>query len=704
MNAKSTNTDQFHVLAEHSPDAIARYDHECRRLYVNEAFSQITGRPAAELLGEHPAAYATPSSGNAYKTALRAVLDSGEGRDVEHTWLTGHGRTTTSHFRLTPELGEDGRVVSVLAVGRDVSRLKESEQQLQWVERMARIGHWQWDYVRQEARLSAETCRIFGQAPDWNATLEEAMAFVVDEDRDRVRKTFRDAYERREAEISYTYRIRSGNGTAHLRTHAHVEYGPDGAPQRLTGITQDISELKGYESRLHEVAFHDSLTGLPNRALLNERMGQALTEAARREQLLGVLVLDLDRVKEINTTHGHGIGDRLLKESAQRLSSLLRDYDTVARLGGVEFAIVLPEVRQAADLSAISTKILEALARPFVIDEQELFISANVGIAIFPADGRNADSLLQHADTALNTAKARGRAGYRFYSAELTAKTKDRAALESALRRALPEGELAVFYQPKIDLANGKLVGAEALLRWNHPSLGLVPPDKFIGIAEDTGLIVDMGAWVLTESCIAARRWNLDGERELKIAVNLSPVQFRDDDLVDRVWRTLAMTRCQPHWIELEITESLLIDDGDGKRVHAVLTAFRDLGISIAIDDFGTGYSALSYLKRFPIDVLKIDRSFTRDLLLERDSTALVKAIIGMARSLRLKLVAEGIETEAQERFLQAHGCQLGQGYRYGKPMPIGDFEAHPLMGGPVTQNPRIASSAIIEDPDHVPQ
>jgi len=674
------HAEEFRALAENSPDTIVRYDLECRRLYVNSAFLRESGLSPEVLLGKRPSDTSPLINARAYETELRIAIASGKARQFEYSWSAPDGRICIRQAHLAPEFSADGQVTGILAVGRDITAAKETEQRLEQAEALARIGHWQWDFIRRESLVSATACRIFDQAPGWTPALEDVLALIVDEDRDRVVQTFLEAYDRQDGEVAYTYRIRCGKEILHLHSHAQIHYAPDGKPRSLMGTIQDISELKSYESRLHEMAFHDTLTGLPNRALLNDRLRQSLAEATRRGTILGLLVLDLDRFKEINDTHGHGVGDRLLYESAERLRNQVRDYDTVARLGGDEFAIVLPDVREAADLGTISRKILDAFVRPFRIGDQDLFISASIGIAVFPSDGATPPDLLQYADSALYDAKDRGRAGFRFYSTKLTAKSKERSMLEAALRRAEPEGELELYYQPKIDLANGALIGAEALLRWNHPTLGLVPPDRFIGIAEDTGLIVGMGAWVLTKACLAAQEWNQRGTGEFKMAVNLSSYQFRNDNLVATVRSVLALTGCEPHWLELEITESLLLDDNQG--VHQTLSAFRDMGISIAIDDFGTGYSALGYLKRFPIDVLKIDRSFTRDVMLDRDSTELVKAVITMAQSLRLTLVAEGIETEDQECFLQAHGCHLGQGYRYSKPVPKAAFEALPLMAG----------------------
>lgn len=670
---------EFTTLVENSPDTIARYDRQCRRLYSNASLVRLAGMPAGQMLGRRPAECNPGTSALAYEKALLAVVASGEGREIEYTWPAADGRMLCSHLILTPELAPDGQVASVLVVGRDITALKESERRLRQAEAMARLGHWQWECSSRKISISDEMSRIFGKAADWQPKINQFLALLLDEDRKPMLKAFRDACERREAELTLGgYRIRIAKQVLHLHTHIRIEYDPAGKPRRLVGTTQDISELKNFESRLQEMAFHDSLTGLPNRVLLGERLNHCLEKTARHAGTLGLIILDIDRFKEINDTHGHDLGDLLLHEAAERLRRLVRDYDTVARLGGDEFAIVLPNIREAADLGSISRKILDSLAQPFALGSQEAFISASIGIAVFPSDGSNATELFQYADSALYDAKDRGRAGFRFYSAELTAKAKERAMLEMALRRAEAAGELALFYQPKIDLANGRLVGAEALLRWRHPGIGLVEPEKFIGIAEDTGLIVSIGTWVLRQACLDARRWNESGERGLKIAVNLSSRQFRDNDLVATVVGALQQTGCQPAWLEFEITESLLLDDN--QEIGIALKAFREMGISIAIDDFGTGYSSLAYLKRFPINVLKIDRSFISDVMLDRDSTELVKGIITMAHSLRLELVAEGIETEEQEAFLQAHGCHLGQGYRYSKPIPGEAFERLPLM------------------------
>jgi len=553
----------------------------------------------------------------------------------------------------------------------------QTSQLLRRIENIARVGYWHWNFGTTKASISPGLCNILGQGPDWCPSLREALNLLDAQTRNHLYRQIRETLTSENQELEFVCCISRHSGEVHLRIQLAIDSGPE-KPAGLLLIAHDISEQKHYESHLQDISFRDTLTGLPNRALLSDRLNQALTNAARSGGTLGLMVLDLDRFKEINDSHGYALGDRLLYECAQRLSTLVRDYDTVARLGWDEFAIVLPELKDPANLGKIATKILDSLSRPFSIADKNLFITASIGIASFPSDGDNTGDLLRCAGLALHESKKGGRSGHRFHDQELTTRSLERAELEEALHRAEIDQALELHFQPKIDLGNGELVGAEALLRWQHPTLGMVPPDRFIGIAEDSGLIVSIGVWVLTKACLVAQRWNQPGKRELKIAVNLSARQFINDDLLATVQSVLSLTGCQPHWLELEITESLLLGDND--RVRATLHAFQEMGISIAIDDFGTGFSSLGYLKRFPIRTLKIDRSFTRDIGVDQDSTELVKAIIQMAHSLRLELVAEGVETEAQEIFLKNHGCRLGQGYRYGKPISQHEFESLPAL------------------------
>jgi diguanylate cyclase (GGDEF)-like protein/PAS domain S-box-containing protein len=548
---------EFRSLAENSPDTIARYGRDLRRLYINPAYAAQVGGSAGILLGKMPAECPIYANAAEYEARIDGVFASGNETEFELKWANKDGQEVCILLRLTPEFGKDGDVTSVLAVGRD------------------------------------------------------------------------------------------------------------------------ITELSASRLKIHQMAFYDALTALPNRALFGDRLRQMLTEASRHGQLAGVMMLDLDRFKTVNDTMGHPAGDKLLRETALRLSACVRAYDTVARLGGDEFAVLLPEIRSGDDLGRVATKMLDALNQPFLLDGKEVFVSCSIGIALYPSDSTESDDLLKFADSAMYSAKRSGRNKFCFYSSELTESANERLMLESELRHAIERKELELYYQPKVRLEDGVLIGSEALLRWKHPQRGVVPPDKFIGIAEDSGLIVEVGEWVLREACRFACERNGTDRPLHKVAINLSARQFQTGDLVETVHGVLESTGCRPEWIELEITESLLLDEDS--EVLEMLNAFRSLGISIAIDDFGTGYSALSYLTRFPIDTLKIDYSFIRGIITDRYSAELVKAIVTIAHCLEYQVVAEGVETEAQAAFLKTHGCEIAQGYLYGRPLPQQEFGHLPL-------------------------
>jgi diguanylate cyclase (GGDEF)-like protein/PAS domain S-box-containing protein len=546
---------ELRTLIDNSPDTLARYDRECRRIYANSVFVASTGGSLEDLLYKTPSEYPGGAHSYIYETKINEVFLSGMNSEMELKWLGRDGAEVCSHIRLTAERDASGQVITVLATGRD------------------------------------------------------------------------------------------------------------------------ITELNVYRQKIHQMAFYDSLTSLPNRALFHDRLRQMLTEASWHGQIAGVMLLDLDHFKTVNDTLGHPAGDELLREVAARLMYCVRGYDTVARLGGDEFAILLPEIRSADDMGTIASKILASFTEPFMLDGKEMFISSSIGIAVYPEDSSNGDDLLRQADSAMYLAKRSGRNNFRFYSKDLSDSANERLALEGDLRRGLVRDELMLHFQPKVRANDGSLAGSEALLRWVHPQHGMVPPDKFISVAEDCGLIIEIGEWVLRNACRVACDWNGPAKPLHKVAINLSPRQFQSNDLVTIVRDVLDETGCAPEWIELEITESLLLDE-EGE-VLEMLEALRAMNITIAIDDFGTGYSALSYLARFPIDTLKIDRSFICRVTESGHHAELVKAIISIAKCLDQQVVAEGVETAEQAAFLQAHGCMLVQGYFYGKPMPKQAFEAY---------------------------
>lgn len=538
---------QYRSLVEHSPDVIARFDLKCFCRFANPVLLLALDKAATDVIGKTPQELWGTEAGIKIKQQVAITIKQKERTEFEYHWEDTANRHICSLVSLTPEIGDDGAVSSVLMVGRD------------------------------------------------------------------------------------------------------------------------ITELKAYQDKIHQMAFFDALTGMPNRVLFNDRMSQLLKDAAYHHFQLGVMLVDLDRFKHINDTMGHASGDALLVEVARRLRASVRTYDTVARLGGDEFGILLPRIRDGAHLTRVAGKVQAAFKQSFWLEGQEIFVSCSVGIAVYPTDSRLADELLKYADSAMYSAKRSGRNDFRFYSSDLTIRAKERLRLEIDLFRALERGELEVHYQPKVLVQSGEVVGCEALLRWNHASLGLVPPSQFIPVAEDAGLIHELGAWVLQEACATAVLWNARGTQR-KVAVNMSVRQIQTHDMVARVKAILEQTQCSPQWLEIEITESLLL--GDDTAVLETLEALRAMGITIAIDDFGTGYSALAYLSRFPIDVLKIDRSFIQSATTDNFRAELIRSILSIARCLNQQVVAEGVETSEQADFLLSEGCLFAQGFLYGKAIP----------------------------------
>jgi len=455
---------------------------------------------------------------------------------------------------------------------------------------------------------------------------------------------------------------------------------------RVTGavmVFHDVSTARALSLRMSYLAQHDSLTDLPNRILLNDRLTQAITLAYRHQQRLALLFLDVDRFKHINDSLGHAVGDRLLQSVAQRLFDCVRSSDTVSRQGGDEFVILLAETKQAQDAAVIADKILLALATPHRIDQHELHLTASIGIVTYPDDGMDAETLMKNADSAMYHAKEAGRNNYQFFKADMNVRAIERQSLENGLRHALERHEFVLYYQPKMNLETGSIIGVEALIRWHHPTRGLVSPAHFIPLAEECGFIVPIGRWVLREACRQARIWQKDRLPKVRIAINISTVELRARDFVASVRQILAETGLEPRYLELELTETFLMQDS--KSTAAVLKELKDLGVYLALDDFGTGYSSLSYVKRFPIDTLKIDQSFVRDLATDADDASIVSAVISMGKSLHMRVVAEGVETHEQLEFLREHSCPFGQGYFFSP--PVGAKEFSQLLGRTVVSD-----------------
>jgi diguanylate cyclase (GGDEF)-like protein len=434
---------------------------------------------------------------------------------------------------------------------------------------------------------------------------------------------------------------------------------------------RDITDRKAADEQIRSLAFYDSLTGLPNRILLQDRVAQALARAGRHQDKVALLFLDLDRFKVINDSLGHSVGDLLLQEVSVRLKRQTREQDTVARLGGDEFVVVLSGVKQIEDCAITAERMMNALSSEFVIQGHSLNVSCSLGISIFPDDGKDSETLVKHADAAMYCAKEKGRNNFQFFTQDMNANIVQRLTLENSLRVALQRNEFFLMYQPQMEITTGRISGVEALIRWQHPKLGLVSPAEFIPIAEDSRLIIPIGDWVLRTACAQARKWQQEGLPAVPIAVNVSAVQFRQRGFLELVRRVLRDTGLSPEYLELELTESLILSNAD--VMPATLKELRVIGVKLSIDDFGTGYSSFSYLRRFQVHKLKIDRSFVKDVCTDPDDAAITSAVISMAKSLNLTVIAEGVENEEQLSFLRAHNCDEIQGYYFSKPLLAGE-------------------------------
>ena len=449
-----------------------------------------------------------------------------------------------------------------------------------------------------------------------------------------------------------------------------------GVVEHYISTGKDITEQMQTRARLHHLSEHDLLTGLPNRTLFNDRLEQAIPRARRRSRVLGVLLIDMDRFKNINETLGFDCGDHMLQAVGERLLASTRDGDTVARLGDDEFAIILEDVNHQKDVSKVAEKILQSLSKAYYIDDHELFITTSIGISLYPNDGDHPQLLVQNADVAIHHAKESGSNKYRYYEAKMNAQSLYRLNLESSLRKALEREEFFLVYQPQIDLKTQEIIGFEALLRWAHPELGTVSPIEFIPLLEETGMIEEVGKWVLRKACYVCKLWHDKGLGDISMAVNISPVQFEGGKIAEIINTILLETGLPANFLEIELTESTIMQNAEQAAI--VLSRLNEMGMSIAIDDFGTGYSSLSYLQKFPLNTLKIDRSFVNDITESDGDSSIVSAIISMAHSLGLSVVAEGVETAEQLSLLQEKDCEFVQGFLFSR--PIKDIDAEELL------------------------
>lgn len=584
------------------------------------------------------------------------------------------------------------RVRYMLRAAETFKDLAESQAMLASAQRIARLGSWNWDLQGDHGQWSEQTYTILGYAPGTVAPGAQGfLARVHPDELEEARAEIR-ALVAGEKVTELAHRIVLPDGSIrHVRIHCDRRLDDHGHACGVHGTIQDISESKQVEERIRNLAYFDGLTQLPNRHYFIENVTKALHLAKRHGRVLGVLSMDLDQFKRINDTLGHSIGDRLLQSVSLRLREGIRAQDTLAlgdgdaslglaRLGGDEFCILLTEISQFHDAARVARRILESLAAPFSLEGNELFVTTSIGIALYPLDGDDPEALIKNADAAMYYAKSQGRNNYQFYGKTMNSRALEKLAMESQLRKAIEREEFELYFQPKLDLRSGRIAGAEALIRWRHPELGMVPPIDFIPLAEESGLIVPIGEWVLRAACEQSKRWQLAGLPPVPIAVNIASPHFRHSGLLPTVARVLHETGLAPECVEVEVTESMLMDDLE--TTLATLHKLKDMGLRLAIDDFGTGYSSLAYLKRFPLDALKVDRSFVKDTPGAADDAAITSAIIAMAHSLKLEVVAEGVETEAQLEFLRNLGCEYVQGYLISRPVPAADFAA--LLSGAV--------------------
>jgi diguanylate cyclase (GGDEF)-like protein/PAS domain S-box-containing protein len=666
-------------LMEVIPNPVYIKDRDGHYLGVNRAWERCFGPRSMWL--EKTLADIEPEEAVASRPREIALLESGGSAEYELRTVDINGQMHDLLDNLSVFRDERGRSAGIIGVLTDIterkqaeSRLKESEEKFRLI--TENIG----DLV---ALLDVDGQRLYN-SPSYHALFgpagemsQDSFAEIHPEDRDRIRELFQETVRTGKGSMDQFRFIRPDGSVRFIESQGSVIHDEKGEVSKVIVVSRDITERKLSEEHIRHLAQHDVLTNLPNRMLLTDRIGQAIAQASRASKSVAVLFLDLDRFKTINDSLGHQMGDRVLLAVAKRLLEALREGDTVARLGGDEFVIALPEIGDTRDVGAVAEKVLKAIAQPLKIDQIELHVQVSIGVSLYPEDGQDADTLMRKADTAMYHAKSNGRNNYQFFTAEMNAAVHKRLALETGLRYAVARSEFLIHYQPQIELASGRVVSVEALVRWQHPTEGLQLPAEFIRVAEEIGLIIQLGEWVLTNACRQARAWQDQGYPPVRIAVNLSARQFTQKHLPEVIRRALNESGLEPHYLELELTETEMMQYAT--QTLSALHEINAMGVHISVDDFGTGYSSLSYIKQLPIDRLKIDQSFVRDIHTDPNDAAIVAAIIAMGHVLKLGVVAEGVESESQLNFLRLQTCDEAQGFFIARPGTA--EEIGPLLG-----------------------
>ncbi|MBX9915672.1 MAG: EAL domain-containing protein [Nitrosomonas sp.] len=643
-------------------------------IQVNEKFCEISGYSPEELIGQDHRILSSSTHPPSFFTGMWAAITKGQTWHQEICNRSKSGKLYWVDSTIVPLVGISGEIDRYLSVKVDITARKQKDLDLSERLKESNCLHAVRNYLEQD-QDTEKTCQNILKSLTLALQFSEAaVAFIA-----LGGKQFATAgYQADLPNAISAAIIANGEVCGRLRVSYTQDF-PFSLPYEqnlIDTVAHDLSrwyERKEAEKRIIEMATHDALTGLPNRHLLQDRIEQALVHDTRSQKQMAVLFIDLDHFKTINDSLGHDIGDLLLQAVAERLLTCVRSEDTVARQGGDEFIVVLNAIAESLDAAKVAQKILDALMRPYYIHKNELHICGSIGIAVFPDDGANAETLLKNSDVAMYHAKENGRNNYQFFTDDLNKSAHERHTLSLDLRYALERNELVLHYQPIMDMPDHRLHSVEALLRWRHPQHKLIAPDKFINLAEETGLIIPIGEWVLKTVCEQIKTWQAQGYRVPKVAINLSARQFRDKELINNITRILDETGVAAQYITLEITESMLIDNIE--KVVETLSCLNAMGIRISIDDFGTGYSSLSYLKRFPIHTLKIDRTFVRDIVTDKSDHTIVATIIAMAHSLEMDVIAEGIETEEQLNLLRTQHCNHYQGYYFSKPVTAAEIE-----------------------------
>ena len=680
---------RYRGLLEAAPDAMVVVNENGEIVLLNLQAEKQFGYPRDELLGQKvtniiPQGFAERLIADSTRSAAEALAQQ-IGTGIELTARRKDGSAFPVEIMLSPLDSPDG--VLVTAAIRNISVRKTAEVYLAQMEGRYRglleAAPDAMVVVNENGEIvlvNLQTEKQFGYHRD--ELLGQKITNIIPEGfaerliADSTRSAAEALAQQIGTGIELTARCKDGKAFP-----IEIMLSPLDSPEGIlvTAAIRDISARKAAEAlalsmaleKIHS-AEHDGLTGLPNRLLLNDRIDQAIVRAERHANKVAVLCLDVDGFKQVNDSLGRPAGDKLLRSIAERLLGCVRAFDTVSRQSGDEFVVLLSEVEQEEDTAVLARKILQEVTRPHTINGQELHVTAGIGVSVYPDDGMNAETLAKNAETAMHQAKEEGRQSYQFFKPAMNLRAVERQSIEEDLRRAVERQELVLHYQPKVGLSSRRITGVEALIRWNHPTRGLVPPAQFIPVAEECDLIQPIGAWVLREACRQARAWTDAGLPALTMAVNVSAIEFREDAFLDSVFGTLSETGLDPRLLELELTESVLVERPE--TAASMLRALRERGVQIAIDDFGTGYSSLSYLRKFPVDALKIDQSFVRQISTGGDDTIIVTAIIALARSLKLRVVAEGVETAEELNFLNAHRCDEVQGYYFSRPVPAHQF------------------------------